>query len=74
MVSSSGEFRSFLIQTLIRKDNTDNKVFKKEFYTKETIKKGIEKKFLQILVQFTEIIRESVRETRFFEFEYFLFF
>ena len=59
---------------LIRKDITDNKVFKKEFYTKETRKKGIDKikscKFQFILL---ELIRESVRETKFFEFENFSF-
>ena len=42
-VSSNCKFRCFLIRILIRKDNTDNKVFKREFYTKETIKKEIEK-------------------------------
>ena len=36
-------FRGFLVRILIRKDNTVNKVLKKEFYTKETKKKGIEK-------------------------------
>ena len=43
-LSSNGKFRSFLVRILIQKDNTDNKVFKKEFYIKETRKKGIEKK------------------------------
>ena len=43
MVSSNSKFCSFLVWILIRKENTDNKVFKKEFYTKETRKKGIEK-------------------------------
>ena len=42
-VSSNGKFCSFLVRILLGKDNTDNKVFKKEFYTKETRKKGIEK-------------------------------
>ena len=51
MVSSNGEFRSFLVRILIQKDSTDKNVFKNEFYTKETIKKGIEiDKVLQILV------------------------
>ena len=39
----NGKFCSFLVRILIRKDNTDNKVSKREFYTKETKKKGIEK-------------------------------
>ena len=42
-VSSNSKFCSFLVWILIQKDNTDNKVFKKEFYTKETRKNGIEK-------------------------------
>ena len=42
-VSLNIKFRSFLVRTLVRKDNSDNKVFKKEFYTKETRKKVIEK-------------------------------
>ena len=57
----NGKFCGILVQILIQKDNTDNKVFKKEFYTKETRKKGIEK-------------MERVWETKFFEFEYFFFF
>ena len=36
MVNSSSKFCSFLVRILIQKDNTDNKDFKKEFYTKET--------------------------------------
>ena len=55
MVSSSSKFYSFLVRIQIQKDNTENKVFKKEFYTKETRKKkkGDRKdKGLQILVQF----------------------
>ncbi len=52
-VNSNSKFRSFLVRILIRKDNTDNKVFKREFYTKETRKKGIEKINLQNLVKFT---------------------
>ena len=50
MVSFNDKFHSFLVWILIQKDNTDNKVFKKEFYTKEIRKKGIEKIVLQILV------------------------
>ena len=42
-MSLNSKFRCFLVRILVRKDNTDDKVFKKEFYTKETIKKGIEK-------------------------------
>ena len=34
MVNSNGKFHSFLVRILIRNDNTDNKVFKKAFYTK----------------------------------------
>ena len=41
-VSLNSKFRSFLVLLLIWKDNIDNKVFKKEFYTKDTTKKGIE--------------------------------
>ena len=52
MVSSNGQFRCFLVRILIRKDNTENKVFKKESYTKETRKKGIKNKVVQIFVQF----------------------
>ena len=52
-VSLNSKFRSFLVRTLIRNDNTDNKVFEKEFYTKETRKKGTEKiKCCKFLVQF----------------------
>ena len=40
---SNSKFRSFQVRILIQKDNTDNKVFKREFYTKETRKKGVEK-------------------------------
>ena len=36
-------FHSFLVWIRIQEDNTDNKVFKKEFYTKETRKKRVEK-------------------------------
>ena len=56
MVSLNSKSCSFLVRILIQKDNTDNKVFKKEFYTKETRKKGIEKIVLQILVQFVGTI------------------
>ena len=42
MVSLNSKFRCFLVRILIRKDNTDNKVFKKEFYTKGE-RRGIEK-------------------------------
>ncbi len=42
-VNLNSKFRSFLVWMLIRNDNTDNKAFKKEFFTKETKKKGIEK-------------------------------
>ena len=53
MVSLNSKFCSFLVRILIRKDNTDNKVFKREFYTKESRKKGIEKiKYCKFLVQF----------------------
>ena len=52
-ISLNSKFRSFLVWILIPKDNTDNKVFKREFYTKETRKKGIEKiKCCKFLVQF----------------------
>ena len=37
------KFHSFLVRILIQKDDTNNKVFKKEFYTKETRKKEVEK-------------------------------
>ena len=42
-VSSNSKFCNFLVRVLIQKDNVDNKVFKKEFYTKEIRKNGIEK-------------------------------
>ena len=58
----NGKFRSFLVRILIEKDNTDNKVFKKEFHTKKTRKKGVEK------------IETSVWQTKFFEFEYLFLF
>ena len=35
IVNLDSKFRSFLVRILVRKDNTDNKVFKKEFYTKK---------------------------------------
>ena len=75
-VSSNGKFRIFLVRILIRKYYTDNKVFKKEFHTKETRKEEIKKdKVLQILVQFAgTYLRERVWKTEFFEFEYFSFF
>ena len=38
-VSSNSKFRSFLVRILIRKDNTDYNVFKKEFYTKKKTRK-----------------------------------
>ena len=43
LISLNSKLRSVLIRILIRKYNTDNKVFKREFYAKETRKKGIEK-------------------------------
>ena len=47
----NGKFHSFLVRRLIQKYYTDNKVFKKEFYIKETRKKRDWKdKVLQILV------------------------
>ena len=53
-MSLNSKFCSFLIRILIRKDNTDNKVFKRQFYTKEMRKKGIEKiKCCKFFVQFT---------------------
>ena len=52
-VISNSKFRRFLVRILIQKDNTDNKIFKREFYTKETRKKGKEKiKCCKFLVQF----------------------
>ena len=44
-VSLNSKFYSFLVRILIRKDNTDNKVFKREFYTKKKKERkiGIEK-------------------------------
>ena len=72
--SLNSKFRSFLVRILIQKDNTCNKVLKKEFYTKETSKKGIEKiKCCEFQFNFLEFICESVRATKFFEFEYFSF-
>ena len=40
MVNLNSKFHSFLVWILIRKDNTGNKVFKKEFYTKKQERKG----------------------------------
>ena len=34
-INLNSKFRSFLVRVLIRKDNTDNKDFKKEFYSKK---------------------------------------
>ena len=34
-VNLNSKFRCFLVRILIRNDNTDNKVFKREFYTKK---------------------------------------
>ena len=46
---------------MIRKDNTDSKVFKREFYTKETRKKGIEMtKGCKFLIQFSGNLSEKV--------------
>ena len=42
-VNLNSKFCSFLVPIPIQKDDTDIKVFKREFYTKETRKKGIEK-------------------------------
>ena len=53
MVGLNSKFLSFLVRILIRKDNTENKVFKKEFSTKKQKKKRDRKdKVLQIFVQF----------------------
>ena len=43
MVNLNSKFRSFLFGIVIQKYNTDNKVFKREFYTKEMRNKRIEK-------------------------------
>ena len=52
IVSLNSKLHSFLVRILVRKDNTDNKPFKREFHTKETRKKGIEKiKCCKFLVQ-----------------------
>ena len=59
-VSSNGKFRSFLVRILIRKDNTDNTNFKRNFIQKKQGRKG-EKRL-------RELIWENVRETKFFEF------
>ena len=49
----NSKFRSFLVRTLIRKDNTDNKVFLKEILYKRNKKERDRKDIvLQILVQF----------------------
>ena len=34
-VNLNSKFHSFLVRILVRKDNTDNKIFKREFYTKK---------------------------------------
>ena len=43
MVNLNSKFHSFLVWILSQKDKSDNKVFKREFYTKEIRKKGLEK-------------------------------
>ena len=40
-VSLNSKFCNILVRIQIRKDNTDNKFFKKEFHTKETRKKRV---------------------------------
>ena len=60
-VNLNSKFCSFQVRILIRKDNTDNKVCKKECYTKETRQKGIEKiKCCKFLVQFAGNLSERV--------------
>ena len=52
-VNLDSKFRSFLVWILIQKDNKDNKVFEKEFYTRKNKKERDRKdKVLQIIVQF----------------------
>ena len=34
-VNLNSKFHSFLVRILIQKNNSDNKVFKREFYTKK---------------------------------------
>ena len=39
--SSNGKIRSFLVWILIRKDSTDNEIFKEEFFVeKKQVRKG----------------------------------
>ena len=59
-VNLNSKFRSFLVRILIRKDNTDNKVFKREFYTKKAKERDRKNKVLQIFVQFAGNLSERV--------------
>ena len=56
-VNLNSKFRSFLVRVLVRKDNTDNKVLKKEFYTK---KESDEDKVLQIFSTICRNLSERV--------------
>ena len=71
-VNLNSKFHSFLLRILIRKDNRDNKIFKKEFYTKK--ERGRKDIVLQIFSTICgRLMWESVWETKFFEFEHFSF-
>ena len=62
MVSLNSKFRSFLVQILVRKDNTDNKVFflKEILYKRNKKEKDRKDKVLQMLVQFAGNLSERV--------------
>ena len=47
-VNLNSQFRSFLVRILIRKDNTNNKVFKRKFIQRNKKEKDRKDKVLQI--------------------------
>ena len=73
-VNLSRKFRSLQVRILVRKNNTDNKVFKRNFIQRNKKERNRKDKALQIFCTICgKHIWESVRETKFFEFEYFFF-
>ena len=69
-MSLNSKFRSFPVRILVRKDNIDNEVFKREFYTKEK-EKDRKDKVLQICTTICWNLPERVSgKQKFFEFEY----
>ena len=56
----NSKFRSFLVRILSRKDNTDNKVFKRNFIQRIKKERDRKDKVLQIIVQFAGNLSERV--------------